>query len=67
MTMRDAEQDSRYKVKTVGWNETSVSFLTIDKITKKDWILYVCRVKNKYGQDAKNLSLTGNSKYCYSK
>ncbi|XP_020894216.1 fibroblast growth factor receptor 4 isoform X2 [Exaiptasia diaphana] len=59
MTMGDAEEDDRYKVRTYRLNHTGVSYLTIKKITDKDWIKYLCRTKNKFGQDAKNISLTG--------
>lgn len=62
MTMGDAEEDDRYKVKTYRLNHTSVSYLTINKISDKDWMSYLCRAKNKFGQDAKNISLTGYSK-----
>jgi hypothetical protein len=63
MTLKEGEEDHRYKVRTSHGNVSSFSVLSIEKITTQDWMKYRCNVRNKYGEDEEDISLIGYSEY----
>lgn len=63
ITLKDGEEDHRYKVTTKHGNASSISVLSIEKITTQDWMGYKCVAKNKYGEDEEEIDLKGYSKY----
>lgn len=63
LTLKDGEEDHRYKVTTTHGNASSISILSIEKITTQDWMGYKCSAKNTYGEDEEDISLTGYSEY----
>ncbi|XP_031565841.1 fibroblast growth factor receptor 4-like isoform X2 [Actinia tenebrosa] len=62
MTLKDGEEDHRYKVTTSHGNASSISVLSIQKITTQDWMEYKCIAKNKYGEDEEDITLKGYTK-----